>query len=150
MRKATATADPGQRSFHNPPLREHYEAVPVTAAHDLQLPDAGSGDNRLHLAPLVACIRDDALQKGKAPARLSQQRLGPIPVLHVGWMHTDREQQPEGVGQEVALAAQDLLARIIPGRVERGPPLTPPFTLWLSMIAVVGLASRPACSRTST
>jgi hypothetical protein len=31
-----------------------------------------------------------------------------------------------------------------------GHTLTAPFTLWLSMIAVVGLASRPAFSRTST
>jgi hypothetical protein len=31
-----------------------------------------------------------------------------------------------------------------------GHTLTAPFAVWLSMIAVVGLASRPAFSRTST
>ena len=122
----------------------------VTAAHDLEHPRASAGHDGLHLAPLVARIRDDALQKGKTPARLSQQRLSPVPVLHARGMHADREQQPEGVGQDVALAAQDLLARVIAGRVERGPPLRTPRALWLSMIAVVGLASRPAFSRTST
>jgi hypothetical protein len=30
------------------------------------------------------------------------------------------------------------------------PPLRAPLAVWLSMMAVVGLASRPACSRAST
>ena len=103
--------------------------MPVTAAHDLQLPDTGSGHERLHFPSLVARIRDDALQKGKAPARLSQQGLGPIPVLNARGMHGDGQQQPERVGHDVALAAQHLLARVIAGRVERGPPLGAPFAV---------------------
>ena len=146
----TTAADPGQRPLNNPPLREDDKPVPVTAAHDLELPGAGSGDDGLHLATLIACIRDDALQKRKAPARLPQQSFCAIPILYAGRMNTDRQQQAERIGQDVALAAKDLLARVIAGRVERGPPLTAPFALWLSMIAVVGLASRPAFSRTST
>ena len=122
----------------------------VTAAHDLEFPPPSPGDNGLHLAALVARIRDDALQKRKAPARLPQQRLGPVSILHAGRMDTDGQEQAERVGQDVALAAKDLLARVIAGRVKRGPPLPAPFALWLSMMAVVGLASRPAVSRTST
>jgi hypothetical protein len=124
--------------------------MPVTTAHDLEQPRARPGHDGLYLAALIACIRDDPLQKGEAPSRLSQQRLGPIPILHARGMHGDGQEQAERVGQDVALAAKDLLARVIPGRVERGPPLRAPRTVWLSMIAVVGLASRPAFSRTST
>src|SRR5918993_2498013 len=65
-------------------------------------------------------------------------------------MHSDRQEQAQRVGQDVALAACDLLARVIPRRVERGPPLRAPLAVWLSMMAVVGLASRPAVSRVST
>ena len=148
--KATTAADPGQRPLNNPSLREDDKPVPVAAAHDLEFPGASSGADGLHLAALVARIRDDALEKGKAPARLPQQRFGAIPVLHAGRMNANREEQTQRVGQDVALAAKHLLARVIAGRVERGPPLTAPFALWLSMIAVVGLASRPAVSRTST
>ncbi len=79
--------------------------------------------------PLIARIRDDALQERKAPSSLAQQGLGPVPILNARGMNNDREEKPKGVGQDVALAANHLLARIIPGRVERGPPLTPPFTL---------------------
>ena len=122
----------------------------VAAAHNLELPGAGSSDDSRHLAALVARIRDDALDEGKAPARFPQQSFGAIPVLYAGRMNTHREEQAQRVGQDVALAAKHLLARVIAGRVERGPPLTAPFALWLSMIAVVGLASRPAFSRTST
>ena len=122
----------------------------VTAAHDLEFPRTGAGHDSLHLATLIACVGDDALDKGKTPSRLPQQRLGPVSILHAGRMDTDGQEQAERVGQDVALAAKDLLARVIAGRVKRGPPLTAPFALWLSIIAVVGLASRPAVSRTST
>ena len=122
----------------------------VTAADDLEHPRAGPGDGIVHLPALITRVSNDAFEKGKAPSRLPQQSLGSVPILYVGAMDVDGQQQSERVGQDVALAAQHLLARIIAGRVERGPPLTPPLTLWLSMTAVVGLGSRPAFSRTST
>ena len=101
--------------------------MPVAAAHDLEFPPPSPGDNGLHLATLIACIRDDALNKGKAPARLPQQSFCAIPILDAGRMNAAREEPSEGVGQDVALAAKHLLACIIPRRVERGPPLRAPF-----------------------
>jgi len=60
---------------------KYDEAVPVAAAHDLQLPRAGPGDDSLHLPALIARIGKDPLQKGIAPAGLPQtgllRRLGP-------------------------------------------------------------------------
>ena len=121
----------------------------VAAADDLKLPEAGAGHGGFHLLPLVAGVADDALDEGEASARLAQERLRAVAILHVGRMDVDGEQQAERVGQDVALAADHLLAGVVAGRVERSPPLTAPFAVWLSMIAVVGLASRPAFSRTS-
>ena len=57
------------------------------------------------------------------------------------------QQQPLGVYQDMALLALDLLAPVIAVRINAGPPFSALLTLWLSMIAAVGLASRPACSR---
>ena len=122
----------------------------VATANDLEVPRAGPGDGGLHLAALIARIGDDALQKREAPSGLAQQRLCAIPVLHAGRMDADGQHKAECVRQDVTLATQHLLASVIAGWVERGPPLTAPFALWLSMIAVVGLAARPAFSRTST
>jgi transposase len=53
---------------------------------------------------------------------LPQQRLGAVAVLHAGGMHDHREQQAERVGQQVALAPDDLLARVVAGRIERSAP----------------------------
>jgi hypothetical protein len=50
----------------------------------------------------------------------------------------------------VPLLAFDLLACIKARRVDAAPPFSALLTLWLSMIAAVGLAARPACSRHST
>jgi hypothetical protein len=56
-------------------------------------------------------------------------------------------QQALGVDQDVPLLALDLLACVVAQGIDADPPFSAPFTLWLSMIAAVGLASRPACSR---
>ena len=103
--------------------------MPVTAADDLESPRARAGHRILHLSALIARVSDDAFEKGKAPSRLSQQSLGSVSILHAGGMDVDGQQQSEGVGQDVALAAQHLLARVIAGRVERGPPLRAPLTV---------------------
>src|SRR3712207_7809299 len=55
----------------------------------------------------------------------------------------------ERVDQDVPLLALDLLARVVARRVDARAPFSAPFTLWLSTIAAVGLASLPACSRRS-
>ena len=148
--EAAAAADPGEGSFHDPTFRQHDEAVLVAAADDLKLPATGAGDGGLHLLPLVAGVADDALDEGEAASRLFKERLRTVAILDAGRVNVDGEQQAERVGQDVALAADHLLAGIVAGRIKRSPPLTAPFAVWLSMIAVVGLASRPACSRTST
>jgi hypothetical protein len=75
---------------------------------------------------LIACVADDALDDGEQPARLPQQWLGAVPVLDVGGMHDHREQHADGVGQQVALAVDDLLARVIAGRVESRRPFARP------------------------
>jgi hypothetical protein len=62
-------------------------------------------------------------------------------------MHNGVEQQALRIYQDVALLALDLLAGVIAVRVDRGPPFSALLTLWLSMIAAVGLASRSASSR---
>jgi len=57
------------------------------------------------------------------------------------------QEQTLGVDQDMALLALDFLASIVTVRIDRDPPFSAPFTLWLSMIAAVGLAFRSAISR---
>jgi len=60
-------------------------------------------------------------------------------------MNRHRQEKSERIDSDMALAPVDLLA----GIVTADPPFSVVFTLWLSMIAAVGLASRPSRSRTS-
>ena len=65
-------------------------------------------------------------------------------------MHYGMDQQTQRIYQDVTLLALDLFARIIAMRINAGPPFSALLTLWLSMIAAVGLASRSAFSRHAT
>jgi hypothetical protein len=58
-------------------------------------------------------------------------------------MYHDCEQQPHGVNYDVALASFNQLPRIEP----TGPPFSVVFTDWLSMMAALGVGSRPASIR---
>jgi hypothetical protein len=55
-------------------------------------------------------------------------------------------QQALRIDEDVAFLALDLFAGVVPRRIV-GPPFSALLTLWLSMIAAVGLASREARSR---
>jgi hypothetical protein len=62
-------------------------------------------------------------------------------------MHDRVHQEALRVDKNVPLLALDLLACIVTGRIDAGPPFSALLTLWLSMMAAVGFASREACSR---
>ena len=71
-------------------------------------------------------------------------------ILNIGGMNNRMRQKTFGVDQDVPLLAADVLAGIIAFRVIIGPPFSPLFTLWLSMMHAVGLASRSTRSRHCT
>ena len=70
-----------------------------------------------------------------------------IAILNVGGMHDGVDQQALRIDENVPLLALDLLSRVVTRRINRSPPFSALFTLWLSMTAAVGLASRPIASR---
>jgi hypothetical protein len=65
-------------------------------------------------------------------------------------MHDGIHQQTLGIDEDMPLLALDLLAAIKARRIDPAPPFSALLTLWLSMMAAVGLACRSACSRQST
>nr|CAM76839.1 transposase [Magnetospirillum gryphiswaldense MSR-1] len=99
---------------------------------------------------LVAAICEDALDERKQAADLLQYRQCAVAVLDIGGLDVGRQDHAERVDDDVALLAFDLLARVVTRRIDPRPPFSALLTLWLSMIAAVGLASFPAISRTST
>ena len=144
-------ADPGERAFNNPTLGENDEAVQLAAFDNFQLPGAGLGDSSRCLWSLIASIGEDALDEGEQTAGAPIEHPShTIAILHVGGMDDNIQEQAECIDKDVPLAARNLLTRIKALRVEPEPPFWAALALWLSMIAVVGLASRPSCSRVAT
>jgi hypothetical protein len=58
-----------------------------------------------------------------------------------------QQEQALRIDEDVPLLALDLLARVVTPRINRRSPFSALLTLWLSMIAAVGFASREAASR---
>jgi hypothetical protein len=101
----------------------------------------------LELRPLVAAIGVELQQKREPPEQRAHQHHAAVAVLDVGRVDDGVQQQALRVYQDLALLALDLLAGVKARRVDRDPPFSALLTLWLSMIAAVGLASRAANSR---
>jgi len=126
-------------------------ALEVAAFDDLQLPGAALGNRSSGLRPLIAGIGEDALNEGKqAPGAPIEHQSRTVTILNVGRMDDHIQEQAERVDKDMPLAARNLLARIEALRVEPSAPFCAALALWLSMIAAVGLASRPSCSRVAT
>src|ERR687885_2228398 len=135
-------------SDHDPPLRQDREALRgIAPLHDLQARPSRPAYRPRRLFALIGPIRDHSLQKREEPSHFLQHTEAALAILHVAGQNGAAEHQAERVNDRVALAPFDLLGRIIAHRIDPASPLSAPFTLWLSTIAVVGLASLPASSR---
>ena len=109
------------------------------------------GENR----PLIAAIGEKFRQERVASEQCLQNQNAAVAILDVCGMNQRMQQQAYRIDKDMALLAFDLSAnavcrrfpRIVPARVYATPPFSVPLTLWLSMMAAVGLASRPIASR---
>ena len=70
-----------------------------------------------------------------------------IAILNVGGVHDGVDQQALRVDKNMPLLALDLLSRVVTRQIDRRPPFSALFTLWLSITAAVGLASLQTASR---
>ena len=93
---------------------------------------------------LVSAISPDEFKSRKAALKRSQQVFPPVMVLKTGLMHTLVQDQAVRIYQDMALAAFDLFASVIAAP----PPISLVFTDWLSIIAALGVGSRPCFTRT--
>jgi len=122
----------------------------IGSLDDLEFPGTGLGDGIGRLLPLIATIGEDALDEREQASRSTQQWNGSVAILDIAGSDEDVQKEAERVDQNMALAARRLFAGIVARRVERSPPFEAPRAVWLSMIATVGLASRPCRSRSPT
>jgi hypothetical protein len=109
-----------------------------------------AAQSALELWSLIAAVGAELEQEWMQAEQRTHQQHAAVAVLDVRRMHDGVEQQALRVHQEMALLALDLLSRILTRRINATPPFSAPLTLWPSMIAAVGLASRSVTSRHCT
>ena len=144
LAQAAAPTQPRQGAFHYPSAGQHLKAVTVRLPPDYLQQPAAKGPGPGDQLASVSAVSPNYLESGKPTRQFSQHQLGSISILDVGGMYHHGQKQSHGVYYDVTLAAGDLFAGIIAPR----PPFSVVFTDWLSMIAALGVASRPAASRT--
>jgi hypothetical protein len=147
--QSSTPTEPRKCSLDDPPPRQDLEAFRRIGTLDDFRHEARKSF-LLGLAKdgsLIAAIGEQLLQKREIPEQCAQNENAAVSVLDVGGMNDRMKQQAYRVDKNMPLLAVDLLARIIAVRINTAPPFSALFTLWLSMTAAVGLASRPAASR---
>ena len=110
-------------------------------AHQLQMPITNLPGPLYQLTSMGA-VGPDSLQPGEAAQQPTQYQLGSIPILDMGWVH--RQKQTEGIDHNMPFTAFHFLACVVPPR----PSFSVVFTLWLSIMAPLGLGYRPSLCRT--
>lgn len=145
----SAATEPSEGSFDDPSAGQNFEAFGGVRALD----DLGVDERQglllrvVKLRALVAAVCEQLLQKWELPEQRAQDESAAITILNVGRMNERMKQQAYRIDKNMPLLALDLLSGIVAVRIDAAPPFSALFTLWLSMTAAVGLASRPAASR---
>ena len=121
------------------------------ALDDFDDPFATARGGKRGVRSSIACIGEDAHdeREQRSRARVEDEPCT-VAILDIGRMNGAAQQQTERIYENVPLLALDLFACIVAMRIDAGPPFSALFTLWLSMMQAVGLASRSALSRHST
>src|SRR5208282_3349936 len=150
--QSAAATEPGQGAFDDPALGQGDEAFRLIRPFDDLDVDARQNafHRALELRPLVAGVGVELDQERKGAEQARHQQRAAVAVLEVGGVHDRVHQQALGIDEDVPLLALDLLARVVARRIDAGPPFSALLTLWLSMMAAVGLASREAAARHRT
>ena len=146
----TATASqPTDGALDDPAFGQNDEAFGLIAAADDFSFEVGQDFCQGVVEPrsLIGSVGKELPQERIHPEQAHKQQDSSVAILDVGGVNDGVEQQAQRIYENVALLALDLLARIVAMRIDAGPPFSALFTLWLSMMAAVGLASRSACSR---
>ncbi len=123
---------------------------PLAVSERLTISTSMLRQARLEHRSLVAAVGIKLEQERGQAEQAGHHQHAAVAVLNVGPVNNRVHQQALRVHKDVTLAAFDLLARIVARRVDARAPFSAPLTLWLSTIAAVRLASRPAFSRQAT
>ena len=145
----SAPPEPCECSFHDPPLWQDDKAFGTIRApddFDIHLRHYFCHGAAKHRA-LITAIGVEFQQERIHSEHGRHDQRAAIAILNVGGVHDGVDQQALRIDENVPLLALDLLSRVVTRPIDRRPPFSALFTLWLSITAAVGLASLQAASR---
>ena len=145
---ATA-AEPSDSTLDDPAHGFNHEALGVIGAFDDFDQQAwhGGGGATLEDRSGIGAVCEQLLEERELSEQGGQQQDAAVAVLNVSGRHQHMQYQAECIDQDMAFLALDQLACVKTMRIDARPPFSALFTLWLSTMQAVGLASRSACSR---
>lgn len=144
LAQPTVSAQPCECPLDDPTMWQHLEADNLIAAPDnFQSPTGILLDPILQLAR-VAGIGPDQFQARTTVANLRDHLLRSVPILNAGRMNDHAHDQSQGIDDKMSFASFNLLASVV---AALGPPFSPVFADWVSMIAALGVGSRFCSSR---
>ena len=141
--------EPPDSAFDNPAFGKHDEAFDLIAPSD-DLGNEVRYDARQTVVehrPGIGAVSKQLLEKRELPEQAGQQQNAAVAILNIGGGDQRMQQKAQRIDESVALLALDQFARIEPMRIDACPPFSALFTLWLSTMQAVGLASRSTWSR---
>ncbi len=151
LAKPSASVEPRDGTFNDPSFGQHDEGVQFIALDDFDDPAFRSQRLPSRRAVPDSPHRQRSQNERKQGTRaFVEDERDTVAILDAGGMNDSAQQQTERIYEKVALLALDLLSRIVAMRIDVRPPFSALFTLWLSMIAALGLASRSSRSLHST
>jgi hypothetical protein len=112
--------------------------------YNLHLPAQCCFDPLDEATLLVRTVSPHETQSRKAALEWLQEQFAALLILDVGFMHEQMQDHPSGIDEQVPLAPFHAFATVKAAR----PPFWLVFTDWLSIIAALGVGSRPVLTRT--
>lgn len=111
--KAAVLDDPGEGPLDHPPAAQHLEALCSRIAFNDLDDDVSLLPGPADEPTGIAAIGKGSLNERVSSAGRLEHRLAAIAILNAGRVDPDGEEPTVGVGQDMALAALDLLARVV-------------------------------------
>lgn len=112
--EAAAASEPCECPLDHPAARQDDEALGrVGALDDLDGPAAVAAHGVLEFVACIAAVGEDVAQPWMAEPDRPEQVGSAVSILNIGPVDPHEDQEAERVGDDVALAPFDLLARVI-------------------------------------
>ena len=147
--KATTAVQPTNRAFNDPAFWQHDEPCGSVATPDdfsCEVRHNGCQTIMEHRTRIGA-VGKQSLEERVLSKQRGQNHDATVAILDIGGRNDGMQQQAERIDQNVPFLAFDQFPSIESMWVDFGPPFSALFTLWLSMMQAVGLASRSSSSR---